>query len=137
MLNWTMNEIRLLIIEEHQAVRRALQTRLQSSSNLEVVAVYPSAAEWQAQRQLSNKAPCADVALLGLKGSRQRPVHDIIQDIKAFQNEGAAVIVLASVADDIERELALQAGAQRYLLKDINSIHLIAEIEALAAAPPS
>lgn len=131
-----MNEIRLLIIEEHKAVRRALQTRLQSSSNLEVIAAYPSVAEWRAQRRSSNQTACADVALVGLKGNQQRPVNAIIEDIKAFQKEGAAVIVLASVADEIERELALQAGARRYLLKDINSIHLIAEIESLAAAQP-
>ncbi len=134
MLNWTMNGIRLLIIEEHVAVRDALQVRLESSSSLEVVAAYPSTAAWEAQRSLLTEACEADVVLLGLKGNMRRPIHAIVQDIKAFKQLGTAVIVLASVADEVERELALQAGAERYLLKDINSIHLIAEIESLASA---
>ena len=129
-----MNKIRLIIIEEHAAVRHALWVRLQSSSNLEVVAAYPSIADWKAQQRISSaEATTADVVLLGLKSQRPRLLNAIIKEIKQL---GTAVIVLASFADDIERELILEAGAKRYLLKDINSIQLIAEIETLAAAHP-
>ena len=132
-----MNRIRLLIIEEHVAVRNALCVRLQSSSNLEVIAAHQSIADWKAQQRLSPAGAAADVVLLGLKSRRQRPLNAIIKEVKEFKQSGTAVIVLASFADDIERELILEAGAQRYLLKDINSIQLIAEIETLAAAQPN
>lgn len=125
-----MNEIRLLIIEEHVAVRDALKVRLESSTNLEVVAAHHSTAAWKACRQ--ERKSEADVVLLGLKGVGQRPLTPIIHDIKEFNGSGMAVVVLASLADDVEKELVLQAGAKCYLLKDINSNQLIAEIEALA-----
>ncbi|MCB9418325.1 MAG: response regulator transcription factor [Ardenticatenaceae bacterium] len=125
-----MSEIRLLIIEEHVAVRDALKVRLESSANLEVVAAHNSTAAWRAcWQERDNKA---DVVLLGLKSGQQRPLTTIIRDVKEFNRSGMAVVVLASLADDIEKEMVLQAGARRYLLKDINSNQLIAEIEALA-----
>ena len=127
-----MNPIRLLIIEEHLAVRNALQVRLQSSSNLEVAAAYGSMRDWEdcAGQVLFPGDTAVNVALLGLKRSGQYPLRATIRDIKNFREKGTAVIVLASFADDIERELVLQAGAHRYLLKDINSSQLIAEIES-------
>ena len=129
-INLAMNEIRLLIIEEHIAVRDALKVRLGSSTNLEVIAAHHNTAAWKAcLQERENKA---DVVLLGLKGAGQRPLTTIIRDVKEFNRSGMAVVVLASLADEVEKELVLQAGAQRYLLKDINSNQLIAEIEALA-----
>lgn len=129
-INLVMNEIRLIIIEEHLAVRDALKVRLEASANLEVAAAHRSTADWKAcQQERENKA---DVVLLGLTSGRQRPLTTIIHDIKEFNGSGMAVVVLASLADDVEKELVLQAGARRYLLKDINSNQLIAEIEALA-----
>ena len=136
MLNLVMNKIRLLIIEEHTAVRHALQVRLQSSSNLEVLASYPCVADWDSQRLTTNDVgdSMIDVVLLGLKSSGYRPLSSTIRDIETLKKAVLAMIVLASFADEIERELILQAGAQRYLLKDINSIQLISEIESLASA---
>lgn len=128
-MNLTMSEIRLVIIEEHVAVRDALKVRLGSSTNLEVVAAHDSTAAWKACRQ--ERGNKADVVLWGLKGAGQRPLTAIIRDVKEFNRQGMAVIVLASLADDVEKELILQAGAKRYLLKNINSNQLIAEIEAL------
>ena len=134
-MHLVMDKIRLLIIEEHLAVRKALQTRLQSSTNLEVVAAHQYVADWQPPQNESVPAnKIADVVLLGLKSSGQRHFNLAIQEIQKFRQLGIAVIVLVSFANDVERDSILRAGAQRYLLKDINSIQLIAEIEALAAA---
>jgi DNA-binding NarL/FixJ family response regulator len=126
-----MKEIRLIIIEEHPAVRDALHTRLGSLPHLEVVAAYQCTSDWVAQ-DARKDAIEADVVLLGLKSGRKRPLTDIVRDIKEFNQAGLAVVVLASLADDVEKELILQAGARRYLLKNINSNELISEIEALA-----
>jgi DNA-binding NarL/FixJ family response regulator len=131
-----MKTIRLLIIEEHKAVRDALQVRLQSSPNIEVVAAYPTVASWkQVQRQVSGiDAAKVNVVLWGLRGREQRSLGTIINYIKEFNSLGIIVIILASFANDVEREMVLQAGAHRHLLKDINSVLLIAEIEKLATA---
>lgn len=131
-----MNNIRLLIIEEHMAVRHALQVRLQSSSNIDVIAAFPSVDDWMGHQQqgLSNGFWAVDVVLLGLRGSNGRQLSSTIDDIKKFEQLGMDVVVLTPYADDVEREFLLQAGAQRYLLKDINSIQLLAEIEAIATA---
>jgi DNA-binding NarL/FixJ family response regulator len=124
-----MDKIQLLIIDEHQAVRDALQVRLETASNLEVIAAYRSASEWRVRQDE------ADVVLLGLKSGGRRPLTTIIHDIEKFNQAGTAVIILASLADDVEKEIILQAGARRYLLKDINSKQLIAEIKALVPFP--
>jgi DNA-binding NarL/FixJ family response regulator len=126
-MNLVMDEIRLLILEEHAAVRDALQVRLEASPNLEIVAACQNKDFWQ----LEHPNDKVDVVLLGINSGRQRPLTPIIRDVKAFNLSGTAVVVLASLADDLEKEMILQAGAQRYLLKDINSQQLIAEIEAI------
>lgn len=128
-----MKRIRLLIIEEHKAVRDALRVRLESSPNIEVIAACSTVASW---RQLASSPDLTDinVVLWGLRGREQRSLGAIIDFIKEFNSLGLIVIVLASFANDLEREMVLQAGAHRHLLKDINSVQLIAEIEQLATA---
>lgn len=131
-----MKTIRLLIIEEHKAVRDALQVRMQSSPNIEVIAAYPTVASWKNQQMCFSDTQATDVnvVLWGLRGREQRSLGTIIDYIKEFNSLGMIVIILASFANEVEREMVLQAGAHRHLLKDINSVQLIAEIEQLAAA---
>jgi len=76
-----------------------------------------------------------DVVLLELKGSSPdvNPVGEMCQ---ALSGHPAGVIVLTSYAEDDEREMALQAGARRYMLKHIDTTRLLAEIEAVATELP-
>jgi two-component system NarL family response regulator len=123
-----MDKVRLLIIDEHEAVREALAARLSSAASIEVVAT--------AQDMLAPEFFCSgysDVALLGLKSSSSNMDLDAtIDSVACLTQAGTAVIILTSYADDIERELVLHAGAYRYLLKDINSPQLISEIIEVA-----
>jgi DNA-binding NarL/FixJ family response regulator len=74
-----------------------------------------------------------DVVLLELKGGSHKTLRDPIGDMReALAGHPAGIIVLTSYADDVEREAALQAGANRYLLKRIDSLSLLREIEAVA-----
>jgi DNA-binding NarL/FixJ family response regulator len=118
-----MDKVRLLIIDEHEAVRQALTTRLGSTDFIEVVA---TAQDIHAP-ELS-RSGCSDVALLGLKSSSGADLDVTIGTVESLTQTGTAVIILTSCADAIERELVLHAGAYRYLLKDINSPQLISEI---------
>lgn len=122
----TMDKTRLLIIEEHMAVRQALEVRLRSSARLDLVA--PACNLHDGRRQVEEARP--DVVLLGFTGNATEELFSLAQDIRDMVRMGVMVIVLASFADDVEREIVLQAGAMRYLLKDINTPQLIAEIEA-------
>lgn len=122
-----MEKVQLLIIDEHEAVRNALATRLGSTPSIEVVATVHNFSQ-----QGMNYDGSADVALYGLKSSSDADLDATIAVVEDLTCRGTAVIVLTSYADDIERELLLKSGAYRYLLKNINSNQLIAEILEVA-----
>lgn len=130
-----MSKIRLLIVDEHVAVRTALEMRLRSSEEIEVVAAAHNLSE--GQFRAIDQSP--DVVLIGLKSSGRQALDEAVATIKEVADNGIPVVVLASYADDAQREKLLQAGADRYLLKDINSCQLISEITGIAgqAAAPS
>jgi DNA-binding NarL/FixJ family response regulator len=122
-----MDKVQLLIIDEHEAVRKALATRLGSAPLIEVVATK----HHLEKGQICSDQP-ADVALYGLRSSSDMALDATIEAVRELTDQGTAVIVLTSYADDIERELLLSSGAYRYLLKNINSNQLIAEIMEVA-----
>lgn len=119
-----MQPVNLLIIDEHTAVRRALEIRLSSSPDIRVVG---TAAHLENGLALLAHHDI-DVVLLGLSGSSERDLRQTVHEVQELVATQTAVIVLTSYADDIEREVVAQAGATRYLLKDINSDQLIDEI---------
>ncbi len=125
-----MSISKLLIIEENRAVRAALRSILSSSQFIDVVAV----ARDIEQSRLEKLVKDPDVILLGLKGSGSRDMRLTAHEISRLTRTGLPVIVLASYSDDDEREMLLQAGVCRYLLKDINSSQLIDEIIAVTSA---
>ena len=120
-----MDTIRLFIIEKNSKVRQALEARLGSSTDIEVVGTARGAAE--GVRRFPDLQP--DVVLLDAKtAGRPRDVADVVSDLA---QEKSSIIVLTSYAFEAEREAALDSGAAQYLLKDIDSAALIREIETL------
>ena len=123
-------QIRVLIIDENPTVREALMARLSAVPELEVVAT-----AWSFEQGLEAlRAWQPDVVLLELKGRSRYGLDPIGTIFRAMSGLPVGVIVLTSYQDDLERAIALQAGAQRYLLKDIDSDLLIGEIAAVAEA---
>lgn len=114
-------------MDEHAAVRTALEMRLRSSPGIEVLAAAHDVREGGAH--LREKAP--DAVLFGLKSHNRLEGECTAELISEIAAQGIPVIVLASFADDMEREQLLKAGARRYLLKDINSSQLIHEITSV------
>jgi DNA-binding NarL/FixJ family response regulator len=125
--SFVMGKVQLLIIDEHEAVRKALARRLNSAPTIEVVATQHHL-DFEGERL---PLP-ADVALFGLRSGSDKALDATIDVVQRLTDGGTAVIVLTSYADDIERELLLSSGAYRYLLKNINSHQLIAEILEVA-----
>lgn len=122
-------QIRVLIIDDHEGVRRALRVRLSVPRQFDVVGVSPNPAA--AASLIRKKRP--DVVLLGLHSSSDDELASIVRAVTEMASMTAVVIVLAPYADAIERELLMNAGAKRYLLKHINSDQLIREIESVVS----
>ena len=123
------NRIKILIIDRHEAVRRALRIRLSSPAQLEVVGVATDPGD--AMDQMGSSRP--DVIILGLQNGSDEDLFQTAIAVRDMIKETPVVIVLAPYVDAVERELLLQAGAKRYLLKHINSMNLIQEIELAAS----
>ena len=119
-----MNIIKVMIIDEHPAVRRALKVRLNSSPEIEVTASIATVGEGEKLAQ--NVRP--DVVLLGLRSYVDNAAASLNQAVTRFTQLGVAVLILSPYPDDVEQELFYQAGAKDYLLKDINTPQLITAI---------
>ena len=125
--------IRVFVVGAHQAVREALVIRLKSFPELEVVGAVPTLEEAPALTTSSEP----DVILFDLQGVAARDSSALTRLASSpgvSDRIGAppAVIALASYMDEEEREWAFQAGARQYVLKAIDSNHLLAEIRAAA-----
>ncbi len=129
-------KIRVLIVEKHSGVRRALRKRLAATPDLDVIAaVNEPVAALPYLNPDGASADCAnapDVILLGLHSGSDEELFDTLGIVKQMARCPAAVIVLAPYADEGERLLLQQAGVQSYLLKYIDSYRLIQEIETVA-----
>jgi DNA-binding NarL/FixJ family response regulator len=123
------SRIRVLIVDRHEAVRRALHLRLSASEHLDVVGSLP---EITAAREIIDRER-PDIILLGLQNGTDEELHQTATAVRQIAC-GTAVIILAPYADAVEREVLMSAGAKRYLLKQINSKKLIQEIESTTPA---
>lgn len=120
-----MGPIRVLIIDDHEAVRQALEARLRSAGGVEIVGCTGC---WQEGVLLAvEKAP--DVVILETKRSDGQGIA-ALRRLKA-ECPGVRAVVLTSYSDPEERRQALRAGASCYLLKEIDSSQLVREIYSL------
>jgi DNA-binding NarL/FixJ family response regulator len=117
-----MGRTRLLIIDEHRAVRQALVSRLQQTGRLQVVASTGSAEEGLLQVE----ALRPNIVLLETKRSDGTGLETCRRIARSHPD--TTVIVLTSYDDEDERQAAYMAGATRYLLKDIDSTRLVYEL---------
>ena len=124
-----MEQIRIIIIDQHKGVRDALRIRLDSAPNVDIVGSVNAAQALDLAQ--SNVRP--DVAILGLTGQNDE-LGFMVRLVKMLVARGTAVLALTSFIDDVARELILQAGANDYRLKNINTLELLSEIELLTHA---
>jgi two-component system nitrate/nitrite response regulator NarL len=115
--------MRVLLIDDHALVRKGIEELLQSRG-VQVVASVGSGEEGvRRAKELSADLILLDVKMPGMNG---------IETLKALRASGvgAPVVMLTMSREDADLSAALRAGAQGYLLKDIEPEDLVPALEA-------
>lgn len=122
--------IRVLIVDDHQVVRRGLRTFLELHDDIDVVGEAGDGLE--GVDLAARLAP--DVVLMDIV----MPRLDGIEATRRIKEQSAAVgvIALTSFAGDDQVLPALEAGASSYLLKDVSPEELVEAIRALHRGEP-
>jgi two-component system response regulator DevR len=122
-----MKRVRLLIVDDHEVVRVGLTTLLGRFQSIEVVGEAGTVAAALAETQRLSP----DVVLLDIR----LPDGDGFEACRQIQKTATEtrVLILTSFADDDVVFQAIAAGADGYLLKEIDGEGLVKAIEKVAA----
>ena len=122
--------ITVVIADDHPVVRRGLRTFLEASEGFEVVGEAADGAE--AVRVTVAAEP--DVLLLDLV----MPQVDGVEAIGRLRRHGSAtrILVLTSFVAEDQVIPAIRAGADGYLLKDVDPLELAEAIRAVSRGEP-
>lgn len=115
--------MRVLLIDDHALVRKGIEELLQSRG-VQVVASVGSGEEGVLRaRELQADLILLDVKMPGMNG---------VETLKQLRASGvsAPVVMLTMSREDADLSAALRAGAQGYLLKDIEPEELVPALEA-------
>jgi two-component system, NarL family, nitrate/nitrite response regulator NarL len=115
--------MRVLLIDDHALVRKGIEELLQSRG-VQVVASVGSGEEGvRRARELPADLILLDVKMPGMNG---------IETLKQLRASGIVtpVVMLTMSREDADLSAALRAGAQGYLLKDIEPEELVPALEA-------
>jgi len=118
--------IRLLVVDDHQIARLGLSTLLRGFPQFEIVGEAGTLAEGVAETMRLRP----DVVLMDIR----LPDGSGLEACRQIQRAGleSKVLVLTSFADDDLVMEAIAAGADGYLLKELQSEELVRSIEAVA-----
>jgi len=118
--------IRVLLVDDHEVVRKGLRTMLEAHEDMEVVAEAGTAADAVTKA----KAIRPDVVVMDVRLPDASGVT-ACRDIRASLKD-TAVLMLTSFADDQALFDSIMAGAAGYLLKQIKGNELVDGIRRLA-----
>jgi two-component system response regulator DevR len=122
-----VNPVRLLIVDDHEVVRVGLRTLLSRVETIEVVGEASTAGEAVEK----TRALQPDVVLLDVRLGNESG-FDACREIQKLEHD-VKVLVLTSFADDNVVVEAISAGADGYLLKEVNRDALVSAIEKVAS----
>lgn len=122
-----MNPVRVLIVDDHEVVRVGLRTLLSRAENVEVV----GEASTPAEAIENTRSLLPDVVLLDVRLGEGNG-FDACREIQKLERD-VKVLVLTSFADDNVIVEAISAGADGYLLKEVNRDVLVSSILKVAS----
>lgn len=123
----TQKDIQVMIIDDHEVVRRGIAEVVERSEGLHVIAEAGSVAEALRRAKLMNP----DVVLVDLRLPDGTGI-DVIRQLAVASPESRAV-VLTSFDDDDALAESLEAGAKAFLLKNVRGAEITEVIRAVAA----
>ena len=114
--------MRVLLIDDHALVRKGIEELLQSRGVRVVASVGSGEEGVRRARELQTDLILLDVKMPGMNG---------IETLRALRAAGVAapVVMLTMSREDADLGAALRAGAQGYLLKDIEPEELVPALE--------
>jgi DNA-binding NarL/FixJ family response regulator len=121
------DRIRVLLVDDHQVVRRGLRTFLEVQDDIEVVGEAADGAEGVAQAELLRP----DVVLMDVK----MPGTDGIEALRLLRERqvSARVLVVTSFTEQRTLVPELRAGAAGYVYKDVDPDALAGAIRSVHA----
>ena len=117
--------VRVLIVDDHEVVRRGTRELLDRADGIEVVGEAQDGQEAIVQtRRLRPDVVLMDVAMPSVNG---------VEATRAIKRDlpGTAVLALSAYDDDPYVVALLEAGAAGYLLKNVRGAQLIAAVRAV------
>ena len=121
-----MADIQVMIIDDHEVVRRGIAEVVDRSEGLSVVAEAGTVAEALRRAKLTHP----EVALVDLRLPDGTGI-DIIRQLKV-ESPNTHCVVLTSFDDDDALSQSLEAGAKAYLLKSVRGAEITDVIRAVA-----
>jgi two-component system response regulator DevR len=118
--------IRILLVDDHEIVRRGLTAMLDSQPDIEVVGEAASAEE--AVRRVGLDSP--DVVVMDVRMPDRSGIEACREILDAFPD--VKVLMLTSYADEEALMASIMAGASGYVLKRINGSELLDDIRRVA-----
>ncbi len=120
--------IRVLIADDNRAVRRGLRLQLENVAGLTVIGEVSNGRD----AVIAARNERADVVLMDIQMPEQSGIAATRELAQSEAGDKVAVIVMTSFAVDGYVTEALDAGAVGYLLKSLDSSHVVEAIYAAA-----
>jgi DNA-binding NarL/FixJ family response regulator len=123
----TQRPLRVLLVDDHEVVRRGLRALLEAQDGIEVVGEVDTAAD--VVRQVGFNAP--DVVVMDVRLPDGSGVEATRRVRQRFPD--VAVLILSSFADEEALMSSIEAGASGYLLKRIDTEAIVDAVRAVGA----
>lgn len=122
----TGRHVRVMVVDDHDVVRKGIRAVLAETDDLEVVAEADGMR--QAIENVERMTP--DVVIMDLRLADENGI-EVTRDIRAHRPD-IRVLMLSSFADEEAVLAAILAGASGYVLKQVSGDDLIRSIRAVA-----
>jgi len=119
--------IRVLLLEDHELVRRGIKDLLEASGDVQIVIEASTAHDAEA----SYSPGAADVAVLDVRLPDGNGV-EVCRNLRDM-DPSLHCLMLTSFADDEALDASVLAGAQGYVLKDVRGSDLVTSVRRVAA----